>query len=329
MHKKTNKHKVNFIAGVFFLSSIIFPQKFYAAENNTTAATVSRPEIYAQADKTSILIGETINYTVKIKTPKGLEIKWNTEKNKIGEFDIRDFKQKEILDKDNNRIIILHYKLTTYEFGKLKIPEYVIQYRAAQDSSWNTSQASAMAISVQSMIGNAENAALKPLKPKFGFWQNLLMRFLIGLILGALAILGLIFLQKRKKEKSLGFVRKPAHVLAEEELEGLKRLKLLEKGRFKEYFEILSNCIRHYLENRFNIRAPWMSTEEFLEYAKAATVLNVKQKNLLRDFLLLSDLVKFARYASSLKEAENSFQAAKNFIDQTREVEPEKEKIKT
>ena len=108
-----------------------------------------------------------------------------------------------------------------------------------------------------------------------------------------------------------------------EELERISRENLITYGRMREYFEKVSACIRHYLENRFQLRAPWMSTEEFLLHAKTSPVLTTEHKHLLHDFLSLSDMVKFAKYASSKKEAQDSFIIARNFIEQTKQEEPE------
>jgi hypothetical protein len=87
----------------------------------------------------------------------------------------------------------------------------------------------------------------------------------------------------------------------------------------EEFFDRLSGCIRHYLENRFCLRAPQMSTEEFMEIAKTSPLLQGEHKRLLRDFLSLADLVKFARYGSSPQEADQAYNAAHHFVEQTKE----------
>ena len=80
----------------------------------------------------------------------------------------------------------------------------------------------------------------------------------------------------------------------------------------------LSDIVRRYLENRFNLRAPEMTTEEFLNGVKDNKALSYEHKSLLREFLLHCDLVKFAKYEPPEKEADLSFKSAKELIDQTK-----------
>ncbi len=93
----------------------------------------------------------------------------------------------------------------------------------------------------------------------------------------------------------------------------------IRKGKTKAYYIELSDIMRRYLENRFNIRAPEMTTEEFLIKVKEDSVLSLEHKGLLRDFLLNCDLVKFAKYQPAEQEAGLSFASAKKLIDQTKE----------
>lgn len=128
-------------------------------------------------------------------------------------------------------------------------------------------------------------------------------------------------LRKRKEEPS-GF-KKPAYQLAYEALEKLKAKNLVGKGDIKEYYFELSNIVRHYIENRFKIKAPEMTTEEFLVTLGDSDVLANSHKELLKHFLSLCDIVKFAKYGPTPEEIENSFNAAKKLVDETKLIEQE------
>ena len=54
------------------------------------------------------------------------------------------------------------------------------------------------------------------------------------------------------------------------------------------------SIIRRYLEDRFELRAPELTTEEFLTVAGTPVLLSHEHQKLLRDFLRQADLVKFA-----------------------------------
>jgi hypothetical protein len=146
-----------------------------------------------------------------------------------------------------------------------------------------------------------------------------LLWFLLALIVVAA---GLYFLLRYKKSSQAPIVPRapelPAWEKAYSQLEALRREDLLDKGLFKEFFTRVSDIARHYMENRFNIRAPHMSTEEFLYYLGISGHLNEPQKNALKEFLNSCDMVKFAKYAPTTSEAWTNFDLAKRLVDDTR-----------
>ncbi len=100
-------------------------------------------------------------------------------------------------------------------------------------------------------------------------------------------------------------------------LENLRLKRLMERADLKAFYIELSDIVRHYLEERFALRAPEMTTEEFLGSLKYSTLLNDPQKSTLKEFLLTCDMVKFAKFQPSVNEAQKSFDLAKALIDQT------------
>ena len=66
-----------------------------------------------------------------------------------------------------------------------------------------------------------------------------------------------------------------------------------------------------------------MTTEEFLQSLKGGEILSGQQKNLLKDFLECSDMVKFARYAPTEDEIRSVYDAAVSFVDETKEGDHE------
>lgn len=92
----------------------------------------------------------------------------------------------------------------------------------------------------------------------------------------------------------------------------------MDKGLFKEFFTRVADIARRYMENRFNVRAPHMSTEEFLYSLKISGHLNEDQKAALKEFLNSCDMVKFAQYAPTIKEAERNFDLARKLVEDTK-----------
>ncbi len=101
-------------------------------------------------------------------------------------------------------------------------------------------------------------------------------------------------------------------------LDALQRQDLLTQGRYKEYYSVLSDIIRRYMEERFQIRAPEMTTPEFLASLQNTQGLTAAQKESLREFLESCDLVKFARFGPTSSQVEDIFAAARRLIEETR-----------
>ena len=143
----------------------------------------------------------------------------------------------------------------------------------------------------------------------------------LALLLVALAI-GVYFFLRHQKSPRVPptplVPELPAWEKAYQALEALRRENLLDKGLFKEFFTRVADITRHYMENRFNIHAPQMSTEEFLSYLGVTGQLNEAQKNALKDFLNSCDMVKFAKYAPTTMEALKNFDLARKLVDDTK-----------
>jgi hypothetical protein len=79
----------------------------------------------------------------------------------------------------------------------------------------------------------------------------------------------------------------------------------------------VSDVIRIYLEERFFLRAPERTTEEFLNDLQTSPALNGQQKNSLADFLARCDMVKFAKYEPTTAELNELYDAALRLVEET------------
>ena len=149
--------------------------------------------------------------------------------------------------------------------------------------------------------------------PFNGYW-------LIALILFALLIIGAcvwLFIKRLRKPKVTKEVVLPPWEIANQKLSALLDKNYHGLGRFNAFFSGLSQIIRKYIEARFLINAPEMTTPEFLQYLNRDQKLRLEQKQVLREFLDCCDMVKFAKYGPSGKEVDQSIDIAKRFIEET------------
>jgi len=149
--------------------------------------------------------------------------------------------------------------------------------------------------------------------------QRLLWALLAVMGLALLAGLIALYVRRSKTPKEAPPVPViPAHELALKALRDLKAEPWLEKGEFERYYVKLSDIVRHYLENRFDLHAPEQTTEEFIREASSHSALNPRQKETVQAFLLQSDLVKFARFTPSTSEADAAYDSAIHLVEETK-----------
>src|SRR5208337_2766976 len=117
------------------------------------------------------------------------------------------------------------------------------------------------------------------------------------------------------------FVMRP-HEIALQYLEEAREL--IDPDHAREYCFEVSKIIRRYLEERFNLQAPQLTTEEFLhELAASPDALLASHRVLLGDFLEHCDLAKFAGWYYCRPDLEAMHLSAVEFVRQTAAYDPD------
>ena len=109
----------------------------------------------------------------------------------------------------------------------------------------------------------------------------------------------------------------PAWEVAYRRLRELDERQLPEAGKYEPYYVDLSSILRYYIEDRFHLRAPEQTTQEFLAASSTSGLFSGDHQQLLSELLKHSDRVKFAQYVPSVPEMERSFAAVLQFVDET------------
>jgi hypothetical protein len=137
----------------------------------------------------------------------------------------------------------------------------------------------------------------------------------VAVLLVALPFAYRAFLAREVKRRE-----RSAYQIASADLEALLQWESHPHGdKVQEFFIKLSGIIRRYLEDRFTLRSPELTTEEFLVLASRSPDLSVSLRSLLGDFLKRADLVKFAGLVPGQDEIDESIRAARLFLEQTRD----------
>lgn len=143
-------------------------------------------------------------------------------------------------------------------------------------------------------------------------------RWIAPVILGIAAVLLILakILRKREVERS------DIPTLSTQEI-AMKRLEQLLESRLhqtdvKQFYVELTGIVRWYIERQTRIRAPELTTEEFLheisKHWKKHPTVTGDIRDRLRLFLESSDMVKFARFNPSEEDIMQGFRRAEGFV---------------
>ena len=138
------------------------------------------------------------------------------------------------------------------------------------------------------------------------------------IILICLALLAYFYFKKKKK-KTEASVFIPPHELALKEFIQLKEKKLLENGEYRKFYFAFSEIFRRYLEKRFSFPATEQTSEEIIPLLQKTGIFQQSHFQLGRDFLLTTDLVKFAKHFPVKEEIERIEEEFLKFIEGTKE----------
>ena len=159
--------------------------------------------------------------------------------------------------------------------------------------------------------------------------------WILGILLLACIVFLIIYAINRRKKNiplfSLPVKPKlPPHVIALSELDKLKEEQLWQHDKVKDYYTRLTDIIRIYLEERYNVPAMEQTTHEILaDFKGENSQVKGKLYSGLERTLTISDLVKFAKYTPLPDENHYVLVQAYNLVDETKPetVEPAKKQV--
>lgn len=299
------KLKIFFI----FIFLLIIPASMAASADDGVS-------VRASIDKNTILIGDRIRYVIEVGSKSDIDIVFPVFPDyRIGEFEIKDSGSRVEKHLFANSTITKWYHITTYSVGRRIVPAVEVRYKRKGEGDWTVKKTEEIPVAVESLLAKEPNA--KDVRDIKGRILPFSINWIVLSILAA-ALFSLFIFIAYKRTKRAAPVRLP-HETALEELEAV-RGHFSRNGNVKEYYIGVSDCIRRYIERVFKLKAPEMTTEEFLSSLKTSSALSLEQKDLLRGFLSACDLVKFAKYKPLGSEVESMFTTAKRFVEETRDA---------
>jgi len=156
--------------------------------------------------------------------------------------------------------------------------------------------------------------------------------FIIGFIILILITILIVYIVKRKKANQpiikIEKPKEPAHIIALRKLDKLKEDKLWQKELIKEYYTELTDIMREYIENRYNIATFEKTSNEIIFSLEMSKLISIEIISKLKFVLNISDLVKFAKGLPLASDNDMCFDNVLHFVKKTLYIPKEKKEDK-
>ncbi|MGN1226312.1 MAG: hypothetical protein ACI4TL_03645 [Candidatus Cryptobacteroides sp.] len=170
---------------------------------------------------------------------------------------------------------------------------------------------------------------IHPLKEQINYPLTFaeLAPYIFGSLLGiALIVLAIIYLPRLFRKKSVKEKQKdPPHVVALRELDRYRSDKYWAPAQQKAFYSGITDILKTYIDERFAIDAPEMTTEELFRELKSCSEVDGELYAALKELFERADFVKFAKFVADDKENAQAVPLCVRFVTSTYQAQIEEE----
>jgi hypothetical protein len=283
-------------------------------------------KVTSKFDSTRIFIGDQTNFIVTIDKPVNYILSIPVFKDSL-QKNIEILKGPSVdtsFLKDGKMRIRQKYLVTSFDSGFYQVPPMYAEMKGENGikrfySDYSQLKVMRVKITPQDTTSKIFDI-IKPYKAPITIGEVLPWILLFLFLSGAGWYLFRIIKKIRKKKTGgvMELPKDPAHVVAFRQLEQLQEEKLWQKGDIKGYYTRLTEIIRLYLENRFNVYSMELTTLETLTELRKTGFKEDESYRKLRTVLTGADLVKFAKFNPEPSDNELQFNYAWEFVEKTK-----------
>lgn len=262
-----------------------------------------------------ITAGDPVRLRIDAVHPTRTRVDWPT----LSEtFRVRDEANRQELVGEGKLRSTRLMTITAFRTGSHRLTKEPLKFRQPDDSL-KIGELPDIHIEVRSLLSE-EEIALQPIRDPLE-WPSRIPRWVYVFsgvtMLAFLAGLGVAYWMKREPALPEASPPPPPHDKARKALWALLAKGYIEQGLVEPFYTELSLIVRQYLEDRFMLRAPESTTEEFIRDAGRSGALSPDHQSLVNDFLQQCDLVKFARFRPTAQDMETAYAAADRLVTET------------
>jgi len=271
------------------------------------------------ADKKEMTIAEHLKLLLEVTAQEGYTARLPSFGEKLSSFGIVDYRDyPPSLEKDSTVVTRREYELEPFLSGEYQIPPMAVSFWQRGDTTTHKLESDTIRVQVLSLLpADKKNLEIKDIVSPLSFPSRWFLWFIAGGGAAVAALLVFLLIRGRKKREEK-IPKLPAHELAFRRLEALIESGLLDEKRYREFTAKVADIMRYYIEDRFGLRAPERTTEEFFAEAKEGLDIDEDKRKMLEKFLTYCDLVKFAALEPTADDVKHTFDTCRDFVEATK-----------
>jgi len=251
-----------------------------------------------ESETTGIDPARSVFVTLTLTTPKGVSVTPPDLRDRVRGFSLaEDFAEEPVTAKDGAVTQVVNWKLVpepcapVYRIAPLVVGDF---YTGAVYFDPPPAR--------EAVTGGIETDPKKDLPP---LSLKLVGCVALALLVAALLVVALVWLARvlvrRVKEHRMSPIER-----AWAELDRLIQKGLPGRGKYKDFYVELTMVVRRYVQRKYGVKAPHLTTEEFLREF---------QSDDLRAFLESADMVKFAGVEATPEMADEATVSARTYLE--------------
>ncbi len=257
--------------------------------------------------------GRSVFVTLTLKTAPSVAIEPPDLRSRTRGFSLaEDFASEPITQTDGSVVQTINWKFIPEPCAdEYKIAPFAVVQKGADNLSFVAGPVYfEKPLSREAVTGGFEvnpQKDLPPLSLKLLTLASALLVMACGILTGIYYLLK--YLVRCVKEHQMSPIER-----AWVELDRLLKRELPQRGKFKDFYVELTMIVRRYIQRKYGIRAPNLTTEEFFAELRSSGQSQVPHLSDLESFLESSDMVKFAGIEATSEMASAATESARNYL---------------
>ena len=294
-------------------------------------------QVDAQIDSTIIYIGQQCNITFSISQKPDLKVITPVFKDTITKgIEIIGSSIDTIVSKDGYITVRHNYLITSFDSALYYIPEFPFVANGDTIYSYSLSL-KVLTVPIDTTSQEIAIADIKPIVDAPIDWRSVIVKILIGVFTIAILLIIYILVRRYIKQKKLQAqtiekypeVVKTCDEIALEKLEIIRREKIWQAGKLKEYYTDVTDVLREYIEARFGVVTFERTSSEIVDSLSFIQKTYPNALNLLSRIFDTSDMVKFAKLVPDFNMHTDTLKNVVEFVDITKESKTTSDQLNT